>query len=385
MNVPLPDEKSSLKISPKMKAAVVVGVLVIGVVVAAMMRREIEVSYHVSFLKNRLAEENIPHEFALAQMDPPVTERLLGYLNDPGFEAKASVIRVLSNIRPVEEKTVDVLVDQMRNGDADVSRYAAEALISVGTEHPGVVESLTEVVLDPDAAADTRSAAMISLQQLRTEDSAAFAAFLVSLMANDPGAPMTTIYGALISCGDAAVPHLVRLLDNESVHHRNGAIRSLTALGAEAQPAVSALIESMHNEADVESRYLAAEALRRIGDGSAEVISAYRRVIETEPASSAGVASVRAIAELAPEASETLELLNEMIQPGQPHLQRRMALDLVTGIGPAATDMLPTLRVIAVEEEGITRSFARRAIFSITGQEMEPSTGPPPVDASVTR
>jgi HEAT repeat protein len=150
---------------------------------------------------------------------------------------RIQAIQVVGAAHPNAVGSVPVVIEALKDEDAEVRRSAAEALARVDAKTPGVVPALAEALRDRDS--EVRGAAALALGRLRV--------------------------------AREAVPPLCQTLRDSDARVRIQAAWALTRIDPEAKGAVSVLTAAL-KEADPQLRGLAAQALTGLGDRASEAV-----------------------------------------------------------------------------------------------------------------
>ncbi len=199
------------------------------------------------------------------------------------------------------EEAVPILVDILRRHrsgggpSAELRRSVAQILGQIGPRADPAVPDLLELLHDPDP--QTRALAALALGKIGT-----------SL--------------------DEVVPALAKLLDEPG--DRLGALKGIWELRARARGAIPALVVVMRTDADGELRWMATEALAKMG----------------------------------PTAQPALPQLIEALADPVPAV-RSHAAESLRKIGPEATAALPALRRLVNDPDAEVRKEVGRAIKAI--------------------
>ena len=150
----------------------------------------------------------------------------------------------------------------------------------------------------------------------------------------------------------------LRRLATGERHERLAALRALTKLGAEAAPAVAALIKALGDK-ETAIRSHAAEALRGIGPGAAGAVAALTRALSDERALVRKNAA-RALGAIGPAAVEAVDELFLAVLTDVDSGVRREAAAAVALIGPGRLPLRQMLEELLEGEEHEARAAAIR-------------------------
>jgi hypothetical protein len=137
--------------------------------------------------------------------------------------------------------------------------------------------------------------------------------------------------------GKAAVPGLVRMLEDPNAGLRDLASRILAEIGPASVPA---LIQTLSKE-DEAVKVMAAATLERIGAGARPAIPALRATLGLSPLS-VRFAAARALVACGDNPHQVISVLLEAVRAGEPEM-RASAYRALGSLGPRAQSAVPTL------------------------------------------
>jgi HEAT repeat protein len=345
----------------------------------------------------------------------PAVEALTAAMRDKDYHIRQYAASVLGSLGPDAKPAVKALADGLSDRLLGVRQNSAMALRAIGPEAKEAVPALAKALEDTDII--VRLSAVVALGRIGPPSRPAVPALrklLKDQSAAPPGPlgfpgrpaglpPVATgnvqaqVVEALTRIGPGAAeaaPDLVLLLnDKENEAQRRAAASALSAIGAEAAPA---LLEGLKSK-DPNMRALCAEALGGVS-ASEEVVKALAGALEDsyapvsqqaaftlgqlgEPAKAAlpkllavlknrqsatelWQLAAQAIGEMGPAAKDAVGELREALKSEEP-LIRKAAAQALGGIGPQAKDAAAALSDLARDPDFHVRRAATRALARI--------------------
>lgn len=165
--------------------------------------------------------------------------------------------------------TLRSIIDRFNSTDEETVHRAMELVFGYGAEAVG---PLIEAVEDKSYGSRFRRAhAAFALSKIGPPAKAAIPVLLESLVEEfEPRPPQANVhanaYCALSQIGSAAVPALIKALNDPNVYVQVGAARALEMMGPpDANPAIPALTEAANDSNNnIDVRALAQDALRKL-------------------------------------------------------------------------------------------------------------------------
>jgi HEAT repeat protein len=161
----------------------------------------------------------------------------------------------------IGKPAVDPLVKATTDKDADVRFYAIWSLAFVGPQAKNAVPAVVKAMTDP--AAHVRRKAAYALGRIGA-DPETTAPVLVAALGDADADVREAASSALPKMGKIAVPPLIKAMQSDKAILRNGAIKTLGDIGAEAEPALPGLKAFLHDPKKGAGEQ-AADALAGIG------------------------------------------------------------------------------------------------------------------------
>jgi HEAT repeat protein len=275
-------------------------------------------------------------------------------------KVRTAVAQLLAERGRDAQGTAPLLIQALADNDDAVRRAAAKTLGYVATDKTAATTALLPALTDKTIW--VRVAAIEGLQALGTTEEAAVSALTAKLQDEDPvvrGAAATAA-GALGKAGGPAVPMLVSLLGDKVKDVQRKAITALgriTPLQPAAAEALVARLEVARPESDdAEIGPAAIEALAGMGAEAAPALPAMvRRMKQRGFRQSPAYAKV--LSRIGPAALPVLmELVNYRVaatdavfetNPDEGWAARATAADALAAMGAAGQEALPVLKQVA--------------------------------------
>jgi HEAT repeat protein len=210
----------------------------------------------------RSADERVVHEGkSLAEW--------VKQLQDKDAAARVAAARALSILGVKATSAVPALIKATQDADSDVRNWAATALSRIGPDAKEAVPALEALL--KDQVKGVRYIGANALGSIGSDAKAAVPALRKTLTDRDPWMRWHVAL-ALGSIGDkAAVPDLVKAMDDKEYVVRKGAIEALERMGPAAKDGVAALLRKWEDDEDYELiRTSAARALKKIDPEAAK-------------------------------------------------------------------------------------------------------------------
>ncbi len=158
------------------------------------------------------------------------------------------------------EAKVTALIEQLKDEDFKVRQKAAFGLAKVGRQAKGATSALIQCLADEKQG--VRCHAANALRNIIGPEAAHAIPALTKAMKDESGYVRYGAVRALGSIGEAAVPALVKALDQRNV--RNAAVFQLGNLGPKAKAVVPALEKLLKDEQDKTFRQAVEATLKKI-------------------------------------------------------------------------------------------------------------------------
>ncbi len=200
---------------------------------------------------------------------PKVIGPLLEGLKSQDAEVRRRAAEGVALVGPSAKETVPVLVDLLKDRDhAPVRTAAANALGSMGAEAKPALPALRQALHDDQSS--VRYQAAVALLRLAptagtsgpADANAEPIAVLVALLKDKAVAPRAQ--GALLSQASAAVPALVRALQDKNLDLRRGALATLGLMGPAVKAAALPAVTNALSDPEPAIRLAAADTVLKL-------------------------------------------------------------------------------------------------------------------------
>ena len=292
-------------------------------------------------------------------------------------------------------RAVPALAEALNDEDAKVRIAAAQTLAEIGSGAGAAVPGLLNQALHDrvlyagtSAARALRNIDLIAARQVMT-------AYLPALNAEDVQTRRSAcaMLEGLGPVARPAVPALVRALDDPSETVRIHAVGALGEIGIPATLVIPALLKALHDPAravrqralsqfafsipateavvphlkqllEDEDRGIAALALSALSSGQRQAKDPTAVYVTLLQMGNASDYALRQLAQIGPEAADTLPVLIPVLKHQRP-LYRYLAAEVLGAIGPGATDAVPALIATLQDTDSVVRDSAADALDAI--------------------
>ena len=315
----------------------------------------------VEKLSSSSTEERGNAVFALGKYGPQAqmaVPDLVPLLKDDDWAVRSGTADTLGKIGPAAGQAVSALVECLKDSHPDVSLYAARALGEIGLPARSAVPALLEA-FEQDHDSLLRGIAGRSLVQLgRT--TATVQALLQDLKDENR---RKNSYKALAEIGPIALDGLVKMLKDPDWSARSCAVRALGRMGAEAKPALGALLIAL-NDPHSSVRANAAEALANTGPGLDALPHLKRAAADEDRFVRCGVAVAVARINPASSSPDAVSLLITLLRDKEFVVRRSSAIALGTMAHPGNA-AVQALTEASRDKEQVVREAALEALRAI--------------------
>lgn len=344
----------------------------------------------------------------------PAVPDLIRALHDPDKWVRAAAASALGEIGPAARVAVPALITGLNDPDKNVGLSCLIGLKGAGRDSPEVLPVYQKLLSNLDS--NIRSWSVLALGKMTIGRETVIKALEDALQDESRPVRLCAVdsLGGIGSAAASAVPQLLQLLELEekSASQPDSKImcwkilEALGKMGPAARAAVPTLINHLHSADPMISAY-STRALWAIDPHNTLSISCFTELLahQSDAAlSSAQYWSLRALAEIGPEASNSLpavrkyldenkrqnqmaaivaawklnpvgpppvEVLEKTLHSKVHNIERRTAVELLGILGPAAHAAVPTLIEATKEPDQLMREDARAAL-----KQIEPDRSP---------
>jgi HEAT repeat protein len=286
----------------------------------------------------------------------PAVPSLIAALKDEGDDARLYAAYALAQIGPGAKMAVPQLIITVGNSGGDLRLMALQALSAVGPDAAAATPKLIEALKDDNE--DVRLSALEALARIGPGAKEAVGAVVAVFQAGDipqKAFPRVNPFQNPLPLREGAPRRFP-----PGIGSRRMAIEALIRIGADAPPAVSALVSMLRSKDRVERR-IAASALAVVGRSAVpELLKILQgdalepRLLVIETLGAIGGANKEVVTALAQALAD---------RDGEVSQQAALALGL---LGPAAVEAVPELRkTLMGNRDGDVRAAAAHALGDV--------------------
>jgi HEAT repeat protein len=250
----------------------------------------------------------------------------------------------------VGEAVVSGLADVLDDPDSLVREEAARALGRIGQEAAGAVGKLARLAAE-DTVSPVRGAATEALRRVNGSTSAPRAAGL----AESPSVR-------------ESLPALLERLRSSDPRTRAETTWPLGKLGADAAPALAAIVRQLRSDPDPDARWGAAWVVGRIGAEAVPAVGEVASAVREDPDPDVRANAARAVGWIGASDDRALEALVGALGDEGASLLREEALVALGRIGPQAAPAVPAIRSRLADPHAMVRARAQAALAAVIGE-----------------
>jgi HEAT repeat protein len=286
-------------------------------------------------------------------------EALVGALLDPSPTVRAESARGLGAFGPAAVGAVPALMRTVKDPEIEVRIAAVEALGAIGRETQELVDLLAWAALQ-EGDAILRKAAAATLWKVDSHLDRTLPRFLHAL-----GDPETFAIASEVletvgpGTRGAAKPLREALGDSSSAVRRVVAATMGRLAGAEGSACVAALAERVAKDDDLQVRFAALEALRRIGPGAGGAVPTILAVALNDPGQEIRWQAALVFWHLGPSAGRAIPAIVDSIGDNKSYGQ---AISLMQTIAGKADELDPPLIQALSHPNPLARRWAAMAL-----------------------
>lgn len=209
-----------------------------------------DVYYDEMYLKSKDLEKEI--------------QRLVNDLSNPDFKMRVKAVLGLGQIGPTAKRAVSNIIDALKyDENADVRRFAAQALGKIGICAKDTLDALINALKDKDSYVCASAANALGNMGAEAED-AIIPLVNIVIDENYPEHVCKAAAGALGRIGQKALGELINKLDDANSYIRNKSAWALGEAGISTVEVTNALKKTIRRDKNKEVVKAAAEALKKL-------------------------------------------------------------------------------------------------------------------------
>jgi HEAT repeat protein len=296
-------------------------------------------------------------------------------VSDPSEGVRAHAQDIAKEIKneDYQRKLVPYFADAMRQDKSPALRaQAATTLGRMGALARTVVNVMIEALKDPDA--NVRAAAAEGLGRVGDEAKGAVPKLAALLKDADPGVRLSAAFalGRIGPDAASAVPDLARALGADAdANVRKEAARACSLLGLDAKPAIPALAKALREDKSADVRQQAALALGKMrGDELRPAVPAMIEAMKKDTDKGVRVFVVHALGDSLGDGlrAHVKDMADQLTRDADSDVRLALVQEL-GALGPAAKDALPALNQAATDVQLSVRDEARKAVKKVMGRQ----------------
>lgn len=303
----------------------------------------------------RVVLKNLDHTDPSAIAEIPGLIEIMQDDELPWF-TRRQVALTLGRIGEPASEAIPLLVEQLDSADEDTVNWAAKAIALFGPVGASAAPTLADIVQDETRSHPTRMMSMEALARIGASEPEVLPALITQLQSSGDTADELELRIAacdalaLLRANAApALPHLIRLLTDDSSRLRMSAATTIATMGAAARSAIDPLVDVVLFDAAPEVRDAAALALGSIGTSAVPALLVLAADQEAEVRRQSAVALARV-----PSSADVVAALERMTMNDDSEVVRITAVESLRTLEVDANSTIPpALALIECEDRQI--------------------------------
>lgn len=291
--------------------------------------------------------------WALERIGPaaaPAVPTMLAILRDEPDPDIRSEAAFALGAAAVVEGVVPALAQALEDPDSLVREEAARALGRIGPQAVQAVTALTRLVGDPIRPA--REAAIEALVRLGESELIETLRATASPAVSPP----------------SQLDELLERLRSEDARLRAETSWPVGKLGADAAPALPAIVRQLRTDEHPDARWGAAWCVGRIGNPAVEAVPDVIAAITEDPDPDVRAQAANALGFIGLGSEQVIDALASALDDAAASMLREEALGALARLGPAARAAVPAIRARLADRHPMVRQRARAALAVVLGE-----------------
>jgi HEAT repeat protein len=262
------------------------------------------------------------------------------------------------------DHAVGLLVESLKSPNQRLRAAAARGLLELKAPREKVAEAMSGLMAEKDPMVQAHV-----VEALSTLGEAAVPRLIKALQNDELQSLAVAVIRRLGPTAKDAVPALIEELKDPQADYRREVEFALAAIGPDARAAVPALVKEMDEDEDPKVRRTACYALGKIGPDAADAVGALRKQMESDDAFMR-VASLWALLQIQPKDQPLRRLavkpLTKALEESDKELVKIEVSRALGDLGALAKESIPALEKAAAEDESpAVRAAAAEALKKV--------------------
>ncbi len=291
--------------------------------------------------------------WALERMGPaaaPAIPTMIGLLRDePDPDIRSEAAFALGATASVDD-VVPALDRALEDPDSLVREEAARALGRIGPQAAQAVPALVQLVGDP--VRPVREAALEALARLGETTLADELQAEASRAATRP----------------AQLDELLERLRSDDARLRAETSWPVGKLGADAAPALPAIVHQLRTDEHPDARWGAAWCVGRIGNAAVDAVPEVIVAVQDDPDPDVRAQAANALGHIGLASTQVVDALVSALDDAAASMLREEALVALARLGPSARMAVPAIRARLADRHPMVRQRARAALVAVLNE-----------------